>query len=97
VDHLAELRLTLHEAKAQVRPVTEGIPFLGFVVYPDHRRLKRRNGVNFHRKLSNLVALHQAGLISRDMLERSLRGWLNHARYGDTWGLRRSILQGVRL
>ena len=41
IDYLASLRLTLHEARAQPRPVYEGIPFLGFIVYPDHRRLKR--------------------------------------------------------
>ena len=42
IERLARLRLTIHEACAQVRPVTEGIPFLGFVIYPEHRRLKRR-------------------------------------------------------
>ena len=30
IDHLGSLRLTIHENKAQVRPVTEGVPFLGF-------------------------------------------------------------------
>ncbi len=34
VERLAGLRLTIHDECAQVRPTTEGIPFLGFVVYP---------------------------------------------------------------
>jgi hypothetical protein len=49
VGRLARLRLTIHPA-AQPRPVTEGIPFLGFIVFPERRRLKRRNGVNFARR-----------------------------------------------
>jgi hypothetical protein len=35
--------------------VGEGIPFLGFVVYPERRRLKRRKGIYFRRRLQRLV------------------------------------------
>ena len=27
----------------------------------------------------------------------AVRGWINHVRYGDTWGLRRTVLKTVRL
>src|SRR5512143_846148 len=46
VERLADLRLTVHES-AEVAPVTNGIPWLGFVVFPTHRRLKARNVYNF--------------------------------------------------
>jgi hypothetical protein len=55
LEHLADYRLMIHEECAQPRPVTEGIPFLGFVVFPDHRRLKARKGWNFQRKLKKLL------------------------------------------
>jgi hypothetical protein len=42
---LAQERLTIHETQAQVLPTRCGIPWLGFVVYPTHRLLKRRNAV----------------------------------------------------
>ncbi len=48
---LERLRLTIHEERAIPRPVTDGIPFLGFTVYPERRRLKRRNGIAYQRKL----------------------------------------------
>jgi hypothetical protein len=95
VAYLADLRLTIHGNRAQPRPVTEGMPFLGFVIYPTHRRLKRRNVVNYRRRLRGLVAAHQAGEISDDQLAASALGWINHARYGDTWGLRRAVLSDV--
>ena len=50
------LRLTLHESRCQPRPVSEGIPFLGFVVYPHHRRLKRRKGIAYRRRLRRAAA-----------------------------------------
>ncbi len=45
-ERLAALRLTIHPG-AHPRPVTEGIPVLGFVVFPQRRRLKRRKGIYF--------------------------------------------------
>jgi len=92
IDALAGLRLRLHEGRAQVYPVTNGIPFLGFRVYPTHRRLKRRNGVNFQRRLTALLARLTRREIGLDQLHAGVLGWINHARYGDTFGLRRALL-----
>ena len=89
---LAELRLSLHASRAQVFPVDAGIPFLGFQVYPAHRRLKRRKGVAFQRRFKQLVEQLGAGEIDLERLHASVRGWVNHVRYGDTYGLRRAIL-----
>jgi RNA-directed DNA polymerase len=91
VEKLAGLRLTLHEKRAQPRPGEEGFPFLGFVVYPSHRRLKRRKGVAFERKLRRLMAAYGRGEIAFDRVDASVQGWINHVRYGDTWGLRRAL------
>ena len=91
IDRLAGLRLTIHPA-AQPRPVTEGIPFLGFVVYPDRRRLKRRKGIHFRRRLRRLIAEYEAGQIPLDAVSASVLGWVNHVRYGNTIGLRKALL-----
>ncbi|MEK7324389.1 MAG: RNA-directed DNA polymerase, partial [Chloroflexota bacterium] len=92
IDYLAGLRLRLHEDRAQATPVTSGIPFLGFRVYPTHRRLKRRNGVNFQRRFKGLVLALARREIGLEQLHTATRGWINHARYGDTFGLREAIL-----
>jgi len=97
IERLARFRLAIHETRAQVRPVGEGIPFLGFVVYPNVRRLKRRNGVNYARRFRALTREYAQGRITLEQLTASARGWANHARYGDTLGLRRDVLGGVAL
>jgi hypothetical protein len=86
---LARLRLTMHVERAHPQPVTEGIPFLGFTVFPTHRRLKRRKGIAFQRKLKRLAAT-----ADRTSIRASVQGWINHVRYGDTFGLRRAMLAG---
>lgn len=90
-DEMARYRLTIHPG-AQPRPVTEGIPFLGFHIFPDRRRLKRRKGVQYRRKLKGLMDQYQRGDISMDTMTASVRGWVNHLRYGNTVGLRKKIL-----
>ncbi len=93
--YAARLRLTLHEKQAVVFPVRVGIPFLGFRVYPDHRRLKRRNGIAFQRKLKWLCAQLAHGEIEMAQFTASVNGWLAHVQHGDTYGLRRAVLSRV--
>jgi retron-type reverse transcriptase len=96
-DTLNRLRVTLHERSSTVFPTATGIPFLGFRVYPDHRRLKRRNGVAFARRLRRNRDAVARGDISCDQLRTSVQAWIAHAAHGDTWGLRRALLnQGLR-
>lgn len=87
--YLQRLRLTLHETKAQPRPSGTGVSFLGFQVFSDHRRLKPANGYAFQRRLGKILG---EVTLNHEGLRASLVSWLNHASYGDTWGLRRSIL-----
>jgi hypothetical protein len=92
VRRLQRLRLTIHDGSAHPRPVTEGIPFLGFRVFPDHRRLKQRKGFAYRRKLRHL--LHTA---DGKTVRASVQGWINHVRYADTWRLRQAMLKEVDL
>ena len=93
IEEMARLRLTIHERKAQVFPTHTGIPFLGFRVYPSHRRVKRRKVIHFRRKLRRLLAAYSQGKLELDKVDASIQGWINHVRYGDTWGLRQSVLK----
>ena len=89
---LRTLRLTIHETKAQPRPTGTGIPFLGFQVFPTHRRIRPSNGYAFQRRFKRMLLDVQSGNLSQKDFSGRLVSWLNHASYGDTWGLKRSIL-----
>lgn len=86
------LRLRVHERSAQALPCRAGIPWLGFVVYPDHRRVKARKVVAASRRLSERHAAWCAGEITFAELDASVQGWINHVRFADTWGLREHVL-----
>lgn len=91
-DFLAGLRLTIHERESTVYPVSTGVPFLGFRVYPDHRLLKRRNGVAFARRLRRWRHQIACGELTTTALSPRVQGWVAHAAHGNTWGLRRVLL-----
>ncbi len=91
IERLARFRLTIHP-EAHPRPTREGFPYLGFVVYPTHRRLKRRKAIAYRRKLKQLIAEWVAEERTQEAVMASLLGWINHARQGDTWGLRGSMV-----
>jgi RNA-directed DNA polymerase len=92
IERSAALRLTLHEERAQARLVSEGISFLGFRVFPDHRRLNSRRGHYARRHLRILAGEVNAGRLPLAQLSASVRGWAAHAAHGNTWHLRRDVL-----
>jgi RNA-directed DNA polymerase len=92
IKRLERFRLTIHAGSAYPRPVTEGIPFLGFRIFPDHRRLKQRKGFAYRRKLRHLLRT-----VDEKTVYASLQGWINHVRYADTFHLRQSMLKEFEL
>ena len=96
LDYLARLRLTIHP-HAHPQPVTEGIPFLGFVVYPEQRRLKGRKVVHFRRTWAQRLRAYAGGEIPLASVTASVRGWLNHAYYANTSALAARTLGQIRV
>ena len=88
VARLERFRLTLHRGSAYPRPVGEGIPFLGFMIFPGYRRLKQRKGFAYRRKLRHLLRYTDP-----KKAHASMQGWINHVRYADTMHLRHSMLK----
>lgn len=95
IERLASMRLIVHERAAQVTPTDYGTPWLGFVVYPTHRRVKARNVKNATRHLSKRLDAYLGGRLSFGEFDASVQGWVNHVRYADTWGLRQHVLAGL--
>lgn len=93
IARLARLRLTLHEGSAQVAPVASGIPWLGFLVYPTHRRVKARKVVQGTRRPSTRFDAWRSRHVSFAEFDASVNGWINHLRYADAWGLREHVLR----
>ena len=91
-DRLGALRLTIHEASAQVLPTSAGSPWLGFVVDAERCLLKARKARHATRHLRASYAAYGRGELGFAEFDARVKGWIGHARHGDTWGLRQHVL-----
>ena len=92
---LDRVRLTLNERKTSIYPVSEGIPFLGFRVFPRCRRLLSKLVKRARRRLERLAKASQSGQVDMKTVSRSVAAWIAHAAHGDTRGLRRCLFGSV--
>jgi len=88
---LESLRLELHPGKQEIHPVRCGIPFLGFRVFPDRRRIKRENVTRFLRRMKKKREEVRSGAISEAKYRESLLAWIAHAEHGETRALRKAL------
>ncbi len=88
----ARLKLQLNPMRVAVIPVEKGIDFLGYVIYPGgYKRIRRRNVVNFRRRLKRLEEGHAEGEIRFDHARSSIASWLGLAKHASAFWLSRSL------
>jgi len=90
-DRLSAVRLKLHERKCQVRRVDEGVDFLGYRIWPTHRRLRRESVLRFKRRRRVLRKAWRAGDTELANVRASMASWVGHAKHADTWRLREAL------
>ncbi len=66
------LSLELHPHKISPRPYHWGIDFLGFILYPNYRILRRKTFKRMKRNIKNKISGYFAGQISLDSLKSAL-------------------------
>jgi len=86
-----KLALGLHEGKSQIYNTKNGIKFLGFRIFKNHRRLATDNVKRFKKRLKKFGYLLDCGEIKRSQVRDSVRCWVAHSSYANTNGLRLNI------
>lgn len=89
------LKLELHPDKTKILKLSQGINFLGYRIFNHHKLLRKRNIKLLHKKLNSLTKDYNQGLIEFSKIHYFLNGWLEYARWADTYRLRKKILKFV--
>ncbi|MBT7306610.1 MAG: RNA-directed DNA polymerase [Gammaproteobacteria bacterium] len=94
IEHFIEvkLQLKLKPSATCIAPVTEGVPFLGFRIFPGLVRLNAQSLRRFRRRLSLCEQEYRLGKIDVDQLAASVQSMLAHLQHADTHRLRQSLL-----
>lgn len=87
------LKLQLKDKVTLIAPVPEGIPFLGFRIFPGIIRIKRENLVRVRRKIHQKEQLYLQGKISEKSLIQSVNSIVGHVAHVNSLSVRRRIFE----
>ena len=92
IDELVRVRLDLElkDEITRVLPVRQGIPFLGFVVFPGTIRFDRHRARRWRSRMRSLHCALDAGSLTEEAAQRAADSLIGWARHGDTFSLRRA-------
>lgn len=82
IEHLAARRLRLRFSKWSIQPVSRGVNFLGYRVWPSHKLLRRSSVVRARR---TIATLRRRG--DTDALAAFVAAWTGHAGWADSHNL----------
>jgi len=94
-EYLVALRLKLHPTKCQVSPVKDGTDFLGYRIFPTHRRMRKDSVTRFRRRMRRLQKAYARGEVSLCHIRQSMQSWLGHASHADSYRLREQLLSEI--
>jgi retron-type reverse transcriptase len=89
---LGQLRLRLHPRKCFVTTTHAGFTFLGYRIFPTHRRLDADNVRRFTRRLRLYRQEVADGRMSDLQRKDRIRSWIAHAAHANTARLRAKVL-----
>ncbi len=87
-----KLALQLKPSATLLAPVSEGIPFLGFRIFPKLIRLNRQSLRRFHRQLKIHEQAYYCGKMEVEKLAASVQSTMAHIRHANTRRLQQSLL-----
>ena len=84
---LSKLKIWLHPNKTKILALRNGVSFLGYKIFFHYKILVKRN----RRALKNKARLVLANKLSREKFLEFLVGWNGHAKWSNSFNLRKEI------
>lgn len=82
IEQFSKDRLGLRMSKWQISPVTRGINFLGYRIWPRHKLMRKQSVTTAKRKIRHYIKTED-----HDKLGKFLASWRGHASHADTCNL----------
>jgi RNA-directed DNA polymerase len=92
---LRTLTLELHPNKSRITPLSEGTSFLGYRIFYHYKLPRRRNVRSIRRRLWDLLATYEDGLVEHERITDTLQGWNAYASHAQTYHMRQRLQNDV--
>lgn len=84
-----DLRLN---GKTGIWPISQGIDFLGYRIWPTHRLVRKSSIRRMKRKLKAFQRKYREGKIDLEKINATIQSWLGHVSHADSYNLRNKLL-----
>lgn len=85
------LQLDLKDEVVRIAPVTQGVSFVGFRIFPGLLRLDRRKWTRFRHQVRVLEAQYARGMIAEETLAQAVASMIGHVQHADALTARRQV------
>jgi retron-type reverse transcriptase len=85
---LVKMKLAMHEDKSQIYETKNGVPFLGYKIWPSHRLILAQNIKRFRLRMKKYFKLLEKEVINSHRIFASIQSWLGFAGHADSYNLR---------
>lgn len=85
------LKLELNPKKCFIRPISQGVDFCQYRVFPDHMKLKKSTALRMKRNLKRVQRLYAEGEIDLDRAQKTVSSYMGLLSHCDSYQLRRAI------
>lgn len=86
-----KLKLDLNPKKCFVRPISQGVDFCQYRIFPDHVKLKKKTALRMKRNLKRVQRLYAEGKIDLDRAQKTVTSYMGLLSHCDSYQLRRAI------
>jgi len=91
-----ELKLQLNN-KTAIRPIKDGLDYVGFRIWPTHRRLSKQTAKKMKVRLKYLKNAFARGEVNADEVHSTLMSYLGMMQHADCYNLKSKLLRGFVL
>jgi hypothetical protein len=86
IESYAKLNLKLNFSKWSIQPISRGVNFLGYRIWPTHKLLRKRSVIRAKRSIEHFIRLNNI-----DGLRKFIAAWRGHAEWADSINLCKSL------
>lgn len=88
---MEKIKLELNPKKCFIWPISQGVGFCQYRIYPDHIKLKKTTALRMMRSLKRIQHLYAAGEISLERTQKTVNSYMGLMSHCDSYQLRRAI------
>jgi len=90
-EYLANVLDLTFNGKTGVFPISQGVDFLGYRIWPHFRLLRKRSIKRIKRALKHFREAYHGGKISLERVNATVQSWLGHAKHANSYRFRKKL------